>query len=251
MVFDFKPIKKSISNRFAFITLPISDVHDTTMVLGTVVDNLTREVMLMGLLGRFGSTPFLVGGRYPWGHTQKVIELSTKNNKLHIYMLVSEILFVLIVKEVEEMSVSDVENFQSLVQVPNTCLRWFHKNVNKSLFSKNKKTTQKWKCIDAWFLHYKYTCVYHSFKLFVCHSQMDWKIPGDLWGKIKPDSQGGYRVFHSLSHKGWVENDLPEDNLSLISKTWKICVEIPLGMCGKYLQDSLGNPNKRKLRKWG
>lgn len=50
---------------FTFITLPISDVHDTTMVLGTVVDNLTREVMLMGLLGRFGSTPFLVGGRYP------------------------------------------------------------------------------------------------------------------------------------------------------------------------------------------
>ncbi len=58
-------------------------------------------------------------------------------------MLVSEILFVLIVKEVEEMSVSDVENFQSLVQEPNTCLRWFHKNVNKSSFNKNKKTTQK------------------------------------------------------------------------------------------------------------
>lgn len=45
------------------LTLPISAVHDTTMVLGTVVDNLTSEVMLMGLLGRLGSTPFLVGGR--------------------------------------------------------------------------------------------------------------------------------------------------------------------------------------------
>lgn len=48
-----------------FLTLPISAVHDTTIVLGTVVDNLTREVMLMGRLGLFGSTPFLVGGRYP------------------------------------------------------------------------------------------------------------------------------------------------------------------------------------------
>lgn len=44
-------------------TLPISAVHDTTMVLGTVVDNLTSEVMLIGRLGRLGSTPFLVGGR--------------------------------------------------------------------------------------------------------------------------------------------------------------------------------------------
>lgn len=46
-------------------TLPISEVHDTTIVLGTVVDSRTREVMLMGRLGLFGSTPFLVGGRYP------------------------------------------------------------------------------------------------------------------------------------------------------------------------------------------
>ena len=47
------------------LTRPISEVHETTMVLGTVVDSLTREVMFMGLLGLFGSTPFLVGGRYP------------------------------------------------------------------------------------------------------------------------------------------------------------------------------------------
>lgn len=45
------------------LTLPISAVHETTIVFGTVVDNLTSEVMLIGLLGRFGSTPFLVGGR--------------------------------------------------------------------------------------------------------------------------------------------------------------------------------------------
>lgn len=48
-----------------FLTLPISEVHDTTIVLGTVVESRTREVMLMGRLGLFGSTPFLVGGRYP------------------------------------------------------------------------------------------------------------------------------------------------------------------------------------------
>ena len=48
------------------LTRPISEVQDTTMVLGTVVDNLTREVMLIGRLGRFGSTPFLVGGRNPY-----------------------------------------------------------------------------------------------------------------------------------------------------------------------------------------
>lgn len=47
----------------SLLTLPISDVQDTTIVLGTVVDKRTREVMLMGLLGLFGSTPFLVGGR--------------------------------------------------------------------------------------------------------------------------------------------------------------------------------------------
>lgn len=45
------------------LTLPISAVHETTIVFGTVVDNLTSEVMLIGRLGRFGSTPFLVGGR--------------------------------------------------------------------------------------------------------------------------------------------------------------------------------------------
>lgn len=45
------------------LTLPISAVQDTTMVLGTVVDKRTSEVMLIGRLGRFGSTPFLVGGR--------------------------------------------------------------------------------------------------------------------------------------------------------------------------------------------
>ena len=50
----------------SFRTLPISEVHDTTIVLGTVVDNLTRDVMLIGRLGLFGSTPFLVGGRYPF-----------------------------------------------------------------------------------------------------------------------------------------------------------------------------------------
>lgn len=47
------------------LTRPISEVHDTTIVLGTVVESRTREVMLMGRLGLFGSTPFLVGGRYP------------------------------------------------------------------------------------------------------------------------------------------------------------------------------------------
>lgn len=47
------------------LTLPISEVHDTTMVLGTVVDSRMREVILMGRLGLFGSTPFFVGGRYP------------------------------------------------------------------------------------------------------------------------------------------------------------------------------------------
>lgn len=47
------------------LTLPISDVQETTIVLGTVVDSRTRDVMLMGRLGLFGSTPFLVGGRYP------------------------------------------------------------------------------------------------------------------------------------------------------------------------------------------
>lgn len=31
------------------------------------------EVMLMGRLGLFGSTPFLVGGRYPCGHNQEHI----------------------------------------------------------------------------------------------------------------------------------------------------------------------------------
>jgi hypothetical protein len=47
----------------SYLTLPTSEVQDTTMVLGTVVDSLTTEVMLMGRLGRFGSTPFFVGGR--------------------------------------------------------------------------------------------------------------------------------------------------------------------------------------------
>lgn len=48
---------------YAKLTLPISADHETTIVFGTVVDNLTSEVMLIGRLGRFGSTPFLVGGR--------------------------------------------------------------------------------------------------------------------------------------------------------------------------------------------
>ena len=47
----------------SLLTLPISAVQETTMVFGTVVDNRTREVILIGLLGGFGSTPFLVGGR--------------------------------------------------------------------------------------------------------------------------------------------------------------------------------------------
>ena len=63
-----------------FLTLPISEVHDTTMVLGTVVDSLTREVMLMGLLGLFGSTPFLVGGRYPCSKHK----INTSITKLHM-----------------------------------------------------------------------------------------------------------------------------------------------------------------------
>lgn len=56
---------RSFSQHFVpkLLTLPISAVHETTIVFGTVVDNLTSEVMLIGLLGRFGSTPFLVGGR--------------------------------------------------------------------------------------------------------------------------------------------------------------------------------------------
>lgn len=45
------------------LTLPISAVQETTMVFGTVVDNRTSEVILIGRLGRFGSTPFFVGGR--------------------------------------------------------------------------------------------------------------------------------------------------------------------------------------------
>lgn len=47
------------------LTLPISEVQETTIVLGTVVDSRTRDVILMGRLGLFGSTPFFVGGRYP------------------------------------------------------------------------------------------------------------------------------------------------------------------------------------------
>lgn len=54
------------------LTLPISEVHDTTIVLGTVVDSRIREVILMGRLGLFGSTPFLVGGRYPCGRESKI-----------------------------------------------------------------------------------------------------------------------------------------------------------------------------------
>lgn len=61
-------IKKLESSVF---TLPISEVHDTTIVLGTVVDSRTRDVMLMGRLGLFGSTPFLVGGRYPYKEHNK------------------------------------------------------------------------------------------------------------------------------------------------------------------------------------
>lgn len=57
------PAGSSNSITVSLLTLPISDVQDTTIVLGTVVDKRTREVMLMGLLGLFGSTPFLVGGR--------------------------------------------------------------------------------------------------------------------------------------------------------------------------------------------
>lgn len=57
----------------SFPTLPISAVHDTTIVLGMVVDSRMREVMLMGRLGLFGSTPFLVGGRYPCRHSQEHI----------------------------------------------------------------------------------------------------------------------------------------------------------------------------------
>lgn len=60
-------------NDGGFRTLPISEVHDTTIVLGMVVDSRMREVMLMGRLGLFGSTPFLVGGRYPCGHNQEHI----------------------------------------------------------------------------------------------------------------------------------------------------------------------------------
>lgn len=56
-----------------FRTLPISEVHDTTIVLGMVVDSRMREVMLMGRLGLFGSTPFLVGGRYPCRKSQQRI----------------------------------------------------------------------------------------------------------------------------------------------------------------------------------
>lgn len=52
------------------LTLPISEVHDTTMVLGTVVDSRMREVIFMGRLGLFGSTPFFVGGRYPCSQNQ-------------------------------------------------------------------------------------------------------------------------------------------------------------------------------------
>lgn len=55
------------------LTLPISEVHDTTIVLGTVVDSRTSDVMLMGRLGLFGSTPFLVGGRYPCRKSRKDI----------------------------------------------------------------------------------------------------------------------------------------------------------------------------------
>lgn len=60
-------------NDGGFRTLPISEVHDTTIVLGMVVDSRMSEVMLMGRLGLFGSTPFLVGGRYPCGHNQERI----------------------------------------------------------------------------------------------------------------------------------------------------------------------------------
>lgn len=74
------------------------------------------------------------------------------------------------------MAVSDVENkkpFKTLVQVPNTCLRWFHKNVNKWSFNAKKNLLKK--CNEKFSLHlkYEYTCVYYCFKLFVCHSQMD------------------------------------------------------------------------------
>lgn len=53
------------------LTLPISEVHETTMVLGTVVDSRMREVIFMGRLGLFGSTPFFVGGRYPCSQNKK------------------------------------------------------------------------------------------------------------------------------------------------------------------------------------
>lgn len=64
------------------LTLPISEVHDTTMVLGTVVDSRMREVIFIGRLGLFGSTPFFVGGRYPCSQkTNKYVTLLLSNLK--------------------------------------------------------------------------------------------------------------------------------------------------------------------------
>lgn len=60
------------------LTLPISEVHDTTMVLGTVVDSRIREVIFMGRLGLFGSTPFFVGGRYPCSQNKKTNKTKPK-----------------------------------------------------------------------------------------------------------------------------------------------------------------------------
>lgn len=55
------------------LTRPISEVQETTIVLGTVVDSRTRDVILMGRLGLFGSTPFLVGGRYPYRQQKRCL----------------------------------------------------------------------------------------------------------------------------------------------------------------------------------
>lgn len=62
ITFIHATITQSFNSKI-LLTLPISAVHETTIVFGTVVDSRTSEVMLIGLLGRFGSTPFLVGGR--------------------------------------------------------------------------------------------------------------------------------------------------------------------------------------------
>lgn len=64
-------------------TLPISEVHDTTIVLGMVVDSRMREVMLMGRLGLFGSTPFLVGGRYPCRSNQEHVTCDSGQRVQH------------------------------------------------------------------------------------------------------------------------------------------------------------------------